>query len=319
LYLHETYTRSGFDVTIHPPLPFSEKHPDFLMVNGSESFYLEAVRVGKSVEEIGRDRRLAEVMAVLETIKGSRFTVSFSYLKIGPGAISAKRLGEVIAAWLDWLDPGAVMAGLPQDNVFANLPSMEWESDDWVLEFHALPVKPEAWGKGLSLIGMKGMGEAVMVDNVSGQLKVLKHKAHRYGDLDHPLVIAVMSNTDIATKDYEVSEAMYGRLNRSPEAAAEDARNNVFSDGHWLTPQGWRRGDAPQVIAVSRLVPDLVTRVSPRLWSTLEPGVKMPQQPSWLSRVDMGTQMPQVVPGTDLAELLGLPDDWLEGEPDFVS
>jgi len=316
LYLYEAYSQSGFALTIHPTLSESDKHPDFLVEGAGDPFYLEAVRVGKSDEDLGRDRRLDDVMAVLEAIRGSRFTVSFSYLEIGPGSISAKGLGKKITGWLETLDPEAVVANLPEHNVIESLPSWTWESDGWLLEFHALPVKPEAWEKGLSLVGMR-MGQAVVVDNVSGLLRVLKRKANRYGALDYPLVIAVMSNTDIPTKDYEVSEALYGRRNASPEEAAKQPQRRVYEDGHWLTSGGWRRGHAPQVILAQGLRPTMVTRVRPRIWATLQAGVELPEQPSWLSRIDTSTYMPEILPGASLSELFELPDDWLAGEPDF--
>ncbi len=45
LYLHQMLTGSGFDVEVHPDVPGTSRHPDFL-VHAPQPFYLEAVSVG---------------------------------------------------------------------------------------------------------------------------------------------------------------------------------------------------------------------------------------------------------------------------------
>ncbi len=43
-------------------------------------------------------------------------------------------------------------------------------------------------------------------------------------------------------------------------------------------PETGGEGDTPQVIAVQGLLPWTVTKVRPRLWTTLEPGIVSPIQ-----------------------------------------
>jgi hypothetical protein len=165
---------------------------------------------------------------------------------------------------------------------------------------------------------MLGPGEAHMVDNVSGILRVLNGKSSKYGSLEAPLVIAVLSNTMIPTKDYEVEQALFGVSARRPKSAAEEPED-LFRDGHWLSRGGWRRGHCPQVIAMQELNPWNVTKASPRLWATLEPGIAVPEQPPWLTPVDVTGAEAQVCPALGLTDLFGLPTDCPGREPEWDS
>lgn len=149
-------------------------------------------------------------------------------------------------------------------------------------------------------------------------LRALDSKANKYGRLDVPLVIAVLSNTEYPTRSYETLEAVYGLSSLTPTRAAERP-GDLFRDGHWFTAaQGWRRGHAPQVILASGLAPWSITRVRPQLWQTLEPGVVGPDQPDWLDRIDVSGPEPAILVGTPLNDLFELPADWLTGDPDFA-
>jgi hypothetical protein len=41
LYMHALLRALGFDVTVHPDVPGTDGHPDFLAERGKESFYVE--------------------------------------------------------------------------------------------------------------------------------------------------------------------------------------------------------------------------------------------------------------------------------------
>lgn len=73
LYLHESYRRSGYDIEIHPRIPSTGRRPDFRISNGRESFFLEAVAVGRPPAEIAADNRLNAVQRVLQELRVKRF------------------------------------------------------------------------------------------------------------------------------------------------------------------------------------------------------------------------------------------------------
>src|SRR5689334_24556015 len=48
LYLHESLTRAGYAVTIHPAIAGATTHPDFLAERDRERLYIEAIAPGSS-------------------------------------------------------------------------------------------------------------------------------------------------------------------------------------------------------------------------------------------------------------------------------
>jgi hypothetical protein len=216
-------------------------------------------------------------------------------------------------SWLGGLEPDKIFADLSHGSIFELAPIFPWSHEDWRLSFQAIPLRTRAFGQDQSLVPISGPGEAQLVDNVSGVLRVLDVKANRYGSLDHPLVIAVMSNTAFPTEDYEFEQALFGRaVGRRVESIRDPSL--VVEDGHWRTRQGWHRGHAPQVIAAINLTPWSITQSRPRLWTTLEAGVVVSSQPDWLSRVNIGESQPSVEEGSSLEALFGLPPGWGEYE-----
>jgi hypothetical protein len=312
LYLHEAFRCSGADIDIHPDIPESTKRPDFRVRFTSWSFYLEAVRVGAAPTDLGEQRRLAEVQSVLDSLPANKFTLQFSWDVIGPSSLGTKKLKTALAEWLGGLDHAVLMRQVDTLGYFSG-PTLPWNVDGWKLKFTALPVNPKP---RTGLVGIRGPGRARGVDNATGLRRALDSKANKYGALDAPLVIAVLSNTEYPTRPYETLEALYGLSSLTPTRPAERL-DDLARDGHWFTRMGWRRGHAPQVILASGLKPWSILTTRPQLWRTLEPGIIAPHQPGWLDRVDVDGPEPTINTGAPLHDLFGLPADWLTGDPDF--
>jgi hypothetical protein len=318
LYLHEAYLRSGYSIEIHPELPNHTTHPDFRMTRGGELWYLEAVGVGQATSEISEDRRLSQVHQVLAELKVKNFGLELSTYSIGRRPLSTKPLRSNLIEWLATLDVDEVTEAAESSTAvgFDRLPSMNWNVDGWHLVFHALPRVEAVRGIPLSALGILGPGEATIVDNATGIKKVLSLKHGRYGELDGPLVVAVLSNTEYRTKDYEIEQALYGVSAYRPSESLQHPEGH-FEDGFWLTKRGWRYADTPQVVTASDLKPWTITRTQPRLWQTLQPGVSCSIQPEWLARMEIANE---AIPGPaiSLASHFGLAPDWPGmDEPDF--
>ncbi|HUY24385.1 MAG TPA: hypothetical protein VNG12_08215 [Acidimicrobiales bacterium] len=309
LYLYTAYIRSGYRVTVHPQIAGSTNHPDFMVDGNGTRFYLEAVRVGTAAADVAAERRLQDLKAALARQHHDRFELSMLYWEIGPAPLPTNALLHRIDSWLSSLDPDALFEALSHGSIFDNAPRFPWRRDGWRLEFQAIPLAADAIGDSQSLVVMSGPGEAQVVDNPTGVLRVLDSKANRYGSMGHPLVIAVMSNTEYPTEDYEFEKALFGlAVGRRVDSIRDPSLVRI--DGHWLTRHGWRRGHTPQVIAASCLKPWLITQVHPRLWTTLEPDVAAPSQPDWLSGVHIGEDGTSVELGSSLETLFGLPPGW---------
>lgn len=318
LFLHEAYRCSGYQIEVHPDTPSRTTRPDFKLTRESESFYLEAVSVGQAATAIAEDRRLHEVHQILADLQIQDFALELSTYTVGPRPLATKRLRQELRSWVARLDPDAVIASAAARTSigFDALPSFDWEDEDWRLEFHALPLKEDVRGRSRSALGMLGPGEAVVVDNVTGISRALDSKRNKYGQLDAPLVVAVLSNTMIPTKDYEFEQAFYGVSPFRPQQSLHHPES-LFREGFWLTKAGWRCGNLPQVVTAAGLSPWTATKVQPRLWETLEPGVASVHQPDWLARMDLSVEA-IALPATTMASCLGVAADWPGmAEPDF--
>lgn len=317
LYLHEGYRRSGFSLTIHPPVPNSDNRPDFLLTKGDERFYLEAVTVGEPDAQIAEDQRLQQVYRVLSELRVRDFSLGMEHLAIGSRPLATKRLRSTLVAWLESLDPDAAVEQMHRaDTVgFDRVPQMSWDDDDWRLMFQAFPLVERARGTPRRALGVMGPGEGAIVDNVTGIRRVLGAKYGRYRKLDAPLVIAVQSNTEFPTDDYEVERVLFGLTDRRPfDPLVRQGR--FVEDGFWLSRHGWERSDCPQVVTIYDLAPWTVPRALPRLWRTLEPEVRGPRQPEWIRKMIIGADA-QPADGPDLGKYFGLEDAILGGDPDF--
>lgn len=317
LYLHEAYRRSEFGIQIHPEVPSKETHPDFRLEGGGEHFYIEAVSVGRRAAHIAEDSRLQQVHRVLTEMRTRGFGLELSTYGVGPRPLSTQRLRTALQAWIRTLDPDDVSRRALASPAagFARMPEYTWEDDGWSLVFHALPRGEWVRDEDLPALGVMGPGEATAVDNVTGIRRVLEKKRSRYGALDGPLVIAVLSNTEIPTRDYEFENALFGIGSYPP--AQRVGNGHLFEEGLWVTTAAWHNAHVPQVIAASNLMPWSVARVQPRIWSTLEPGVIGPSQPDWLAPVEANGR-PEPGDATPIASHFGLPEDWpAAGDPDF--
>jgi len=284
LYLHQVLTGSGFEVTIHPTLPGTSRHPDFL-VHAEEPFYLEAVSVGTSAAARKEQSRLSEVEAVLDAARVDGWTLSFNWHEIGPAPLASARVRDMLLTWLDDLDHDQVSAALMGD--FSrettrtrgtalgtsltndNVPTRYVVDSGWELEFTALPVTP---GTTTPLVGIRGAGRASGVDNKTGLRRVLASKSKRYGtDLPHPLVTAVLSNTEIPTRTYEVLPVLYGLHWLGPAQVTDFSE--LAEEGHWRTRQGWRRSHNPYVVLAAGLRPYNLQVRAPWVCRSLDPSV----------------------------------------------
>ena len=312
LYLHQVVTGSGYEVAIHPNIPGTSKQPDFL-VYGEVPFYLEAVAVSARPERKASGRRLAQVQAILDEVRVDGWSLSFDWYVVGLAPIKSTKLRDDLLRWLDGLDPVDVAwrLGRAHDDE-EDAGRFLFRDAGWHLEFKALPTGVQ----DSPLVLMRGTGRAVGVDNVTGVTKALDSKANRYGrNLPHPLVTAVLSNTEARTKDFEFRSVLYGDPFLAP-ALIRDA--DLRADAHWRTARGWRRAHNPNVVSASWLTWQSLTKRVPRLWATAEPDISSVPPLLWADTADVSgpdTPEPAIEPAM---RALGIPADWCAGEPDFA-
>ena len=305
LYLHEAYLRSGYAVTIHPHLAGTGRRPDFLIEGQGTRFYVEAVQACATADEARKGKLLAELRRVLDEIAPGSYRLDMETYAVGSQPPSVKKLRRDLREWLSTLGPGAGNAAAAV--AYRAVSHWTWRTaDGWHVQFGAVPVSPGHTVR--HLVGTHTTGG--WSNDASRITAALESKADRYGALDAPLVIAVLSNSVYGTDDIDFEDALYGALIGRRPAAVPPPPGALLRPGHWLSQEGWRNANAPQVITAQDLFPWTVAKVQPRLWSTLQPGVAAPSQPGWLARVQVTGPAPQPGPAAPMSGLFGLPDPW---------
>ena len=305
LYLHEAYLCSGYAVTVHPPVAGTGRHPDFLVEGRGTRFYLEAVQACASADETRKGKLLTDVRGLLDEIAPGSYRLDMMTYAIGAQSPSLRKLRRELREWLSTLNQGA--GNHAAATAYRAVSHHTWQTPDgWHVQFGAVPVLP-----GHSARHLVGMHTTAGWSDDAGRITAaLESKADRYGALDAPLVIAVLSNSAYGTDDIDFEDALYGALIGRRPSAVLPPPDALLRPGHWLSHGGWRHANAPQVIAVQDLFPWTVAKVRPRLWSTLQPGVPSPAQPGWLARVQVIGPAPQPGPAAPMSSLFGLPDPW---------
>jgi hypothetical protein len=315
LLLHNAYRRSGYQVTVHPDIDGSGRHPDCVVEGHGERFYLEAVRASAREGVVAEANLVEHIHKALAGMKTSGPTLRWELLRRGKNTPATRRLCRDLQQWAAELDEAEVMS-LWRSRRFYEIPRFTWSSAGWLLRFTPLPIGVRAGRVEQSLVrgyltGLRCHDDALRIT------AALDKKAKHYGPLDAPLVIAVLSNTESGTEDSDFAEALYGALIGPYTPGMLPAAHRFERAGHWCTRQGWRRSHTPQVISAQGLRLSTFGDTRLRLWSTPEPGVKFPQQPGWLAPVELTAAGPVVGEARRLAELFGLEQDW-PGRPDFA-
>lgn len=148
-------------------------------------------------------------------------------------------------------------------------------------------------------------------------LSVLEKKTKKYGSLDAPMVIAVLSNTMFQTEDVDVERALFGTLIGYRPRPQPPRPTQLIAPGYWCNGGGWRRQRVPQVIAAHSLYPWTVTKVQPRLWTTPGAGHHCSRSAKLAREMDVSGPIPAVMPADSPARLFGLPRNWSDREAKF--
>ena len=126
---------------------------------------------------------------------------------------------------------------------------------------------------------------------------------------------AVLSNAEFPTRNYDVSETLYG-LSALPPASVVD-HADLHTDGHWRTSTGWRRSHNPNVIVAADLSLHKLTSITPTFWTTLEPSARVVDDIEWADPVDVSAHAPQAPGRPPALGALGIDASWCSGVPDF--
>jgi hypothetical protein len=233
LYLHEAYLRSGYAVSVHPSLAGTGRHPDFLVEGQGTRFYLEAVQACATADDTHQSKLLADVRRLLDEIAPGGYRLDMVTYTVGRQPPSLGKLRRELREWLSALGQGP---GNPAAAAaYRAVSHLTWQTPDgWHVQFGAVPVLPGHTAR--HLVGTHTTGG--WSDDASRITAAIESRADRYGALDAPLVIAVLSNSAYGTDDIDFEDALYGALiGRRPAAALPPPGGGCGAAAAWRAPQ----------------------------------------------------------------------------------
>lgn len=314
LYLYTFLTRSGFEVEVHPILHGSGDRPDFLVRSPRGRFYVEAATTFSGIDDGERHSPLeAQIMDVVETVLCETFTISFGFERIGTEMPSVREILGPIQEWLNGLDPDEVL----RTSVY---PRRCFSIRDWELELLAYPLEAAHRGPVDQLIAV-GPGMVGSVNDTERLRATLDRKRSKYGDLQAPLLIAVLMPSTFADLD-AVEKALFGDVALQYYVGERGRERWVRRrNGFWLGERGPRARSVSGVVTGFGILPsaDIATKL-PRFWPN--PWATRPLAESLDMPRSVGTTEAQFDHQDEDAfsprTLLDLSPEWPGPEPPFL-
>ncbi|MEC3916358.1 hypothetical protein [Nocardia sp. CDC160] len=314
LYLHECLLRAGYQVTVHPDVPGTTRHPDFYCERNGSGFYLEAISPSSSQAAKSAARRRADLLDIVNRVESPNFFLRVVKLYEGSNPPRASRLRRGLESWLAGLNPD-------DEFDFENSPELRWEDNGWAATFAVIPKSSNARHAGASgrAIGMYPVVSS-WVDDAPTIRAALSEKHSAYPGLGSPFVIAV--GTYIVDSDrWHSTNALYGR---EAIALTESVDGDLVFDSFVRQPDGyfgmapeWNHNNVSAVLLVNQLTPWHVLKAETTLWRHPAPLRLLPSDIGlpWDSIEVNGAQLVERPAPLTAAALLGLPEAWLPGQP----
>ena len=206
LYLHELFSRLGYDVIVHPDLPDSSKHPDFELRRGDSRLYVEAAVVFSGI--VSDDHGAPDwLQDAVNTVDNGNFFVNLKSVdSVGTERLKNREIAAPLQQWLDGLDPDDATR---QYEEAADLPSYRLSCRGWDVAFEAIPVKPEARGRPDHRVLGIGLAQGGFVNDVEQLKSTLKSKTGQFGQPNIPTVIAVLCESSFMEM-LDIEQALFG-------------------------------------------------------------------------------------------------------------
>lgn len=295
LLLHAILKRHGAYVVVHPPsVSKTAKRPDFLAVfpDGHEVVF-ESVMVNElSAKEVSSSNAWAELLDHINRVE-SDFWID---VDIHPGPLPCPPPPKEVKAFLEKelakLDVTVERARMESRTGWQGL-FREFVSGETTLTFQFSPKMPIHRGTTGNIAGLGGY----MWDGaVKGIEDAVAGKRSRYGELDHPYVLAVAVNApspwDYAADNME--EALWGHPSQGQGGALRHGgKTNRLVSGVAACTLRW---DLHQMRIVLYENPSAERAVSEMPWRLDR-------------KIGTGTDV-RLLKGRSVGEVLGLPAEW---------
>ena len=172
--LHDFFRTQGWEIEIEPELTGTPNKPDFFLTNGDRTMIVEARAVLSAESEMQQDHRLMHLMYYLSG-KLNRTVLIHPMLAL-PSSLPNKRIAREIESRASEVE---LLQEFPVEG--------EHQGHRYSLE---VTVLLEAKPTPITDVGAT-IGQAVKMEIGSPVRKAIIEKAHKYGEIHSPFVIAV--------------------------------------------------------------------------------------------------------------------------------
>jgi hypothetical protein len=310
LYLHETLQRSGYEVSSHPEIAGTTRRPDFLARRQEDRIYVEGVVALPGTErEQAAEKVVEQIYDELNKLRSPNFFLSVDVDTVGEQAPPVRKIRTALEAWLASLDPDLLTQQIGAGNLFINQQRWTWSDHAWTIIFTPLPKSKGSRGKpGLRPVGStSSLGDgSLLVDDRRPIRQVLNKKVARYGSLDAPYVVAVLSRPEFPdAKTIEL--VLFGEPGSQLD---RKTRATVGLDGLFFSEDAKR---VSAVVSATELATWKIATHKPTLW--LNPLARTPLRAGalpWrtMSWNDVEQAPVQTAGGADPRMFFDLPLDW---------
>jgi hypothetical protein len=304
LFLHELVLTRGHKVLeIEPKLTHTSKSPDFLVESDQgHRFYLEAVlATGRSQDDAAAQARLNQALAALDNTPSPAHFLDIS--PQGMPAAAPVSINKMKRALLQWVN------ALPPDDTAIGKPPFVYDEHGLRVVVRPFPRRNRP-GTGRS-IGVRHfpVQEVTVDEDIRA---ALEKKASRYGDLDHPYLVAVNA-LGLFHREDEALDALFG----TTYTAVSQFTDGTFRtderrkpDGIWFGPQGPRRKGLSAVLSTEQIDPWNFAARRARLicnpWST----APLPSISLGVDEFNLVDDAFRRTDGTIMGSIFGLPEGW---------
>jgi hypothetical protein len=313
LYIHAAFRALGFRVTVHPSMPGTNGHPDFLMDRDGMSFYVEAATVFSGIVSPTRESRAVTVIEdAIARMDAHTFWVSFRVDQVGTALPSLRAARRDISVWVATLDPDEVLSTDLTDPT-------RWktfEFQDWIIS-----LRPSAWSpahRGCPdnrFIGMR-TGIGGFVDDVPKLRNAVVRKGRRYGTPDKPLLVAILAANGF-TDERAVVDALFGSEAVQVDIKTGASRIVRNQDGAWISSRGAARRRISAVLLGVGILPHTVVTAWPTLWHHFEPTFELTADLPFGTKRVIDDSLRSTEATKLPSEVFALPEDWPGPEPSF--
>ena len=209
LGMYTYFKNQGYDLSIHPDLPRTSRHPDFLAIKEGDKFYVEIKEMRTSSDaDRSKAKRMNTLTDSLNKINNTNFLLSIQKITFLNGnQPSGKKIIAHFDKIISAVEPEPYRI-LMENGGYGVMPHINYEDETVYIELKLMPKAAHLRGNIGRAIGSYGSYSKIGGDEV-GIRNALLQKAKRYGSLDEPFLICLNYPSSFLDED-DVKAAVYG-------------------------------------------------------------------------------------------------------------